>query len=352
MKSVVNHLLIIAFLCGSCNRATQQLQAERNDYTVTFADKSNEKRIDVLVDGDLFTSYQWPDHVYKPILYPIISPGGSTITRGFPLATREGERNDHRHQVGNWLNYGNVNGYDFWGNGHKGEPSPNGGEIRHIAVLDQSTGPGEASLTVSANWVSPAGQELLSEKTTYEFFARDSIRIIDRVTTLTASSDSITFKDTKEGMFGLRVARELELPSKEEVVLTDASGKATNEKDRNNTGVTGNYRSSEGISGEGVWGTRANWMNLYGTIGSDQVSVIIFDHPQNVSYPTWWHARGYGLFAANPLGAKDFTKGGEELNFSLAPGESVTFRYRIAVASGTHLTDSRINALAEEFAKK
>lgn len=351
-SSTVQTLCVVALLCMSCNPSTQHLQDQQRERQVTLEDKSREKRIDVLVDGQLFTSYQWPDHVYKPILYPIISPGGSTITRGFPLATRAGERNDHRHQVGNWLNYGNVNGYDFWGNGHKGQPSPNGGEIRHLSLVDQSTSPGAASLTVRASWVSPTGKELLAEKTHYEFIARDSVRIIDRATTLIATSDSVTFSDTKEGMFGLRVSRQLELPSRDEVILTDASGKARSEKDNNNTGVTGNYRSSEGISGEAVWGTRGRWMNLYGTIGNDRVSVVICDHPKNVSYPTWWHARGYGLFAANPLGAKDFTKGAQELNFALAPGDSVTFRYRIVVASGSHLTDQQINSLADEFAKK
>lgn len=351
MKAAAEKFLFFILFCVSCTTTTQQLQHGRDDHEISFSDKSNEKRIDVLVDGELFTSYQWPAHVYKPVLYPIISAAGSTITRGFPLATREGERNDHRHQVGNWLNYGNVNGYDFWGNGHNGQRSPNGGEIRHIAIEEQSSGQGKASLSAKASWLDPEGKELLSEKTVYEFIARDSIRIIDRITTLTAT-DSVRFNDTKEGMFGLRVARQLELPSGDEVVLTDASGKARNEKDKSNTGVTGNYRSSEGISGEAVWGTRARWMNLSGTIGGEKVSVVISDHPQNLSYPTWWHARGYGLFSANPLGAKDFTKGSEEMNFSLAPHDSVTFKYRIVIASGTHLTDSQINLLADEFAKK
>ena len=116
-------------------------------------------------------------------------------------------------------------------------------------------------------------------------------------------------KDTKEGMFGIRVARQLELPSKDKAALIDAQGNLSTVKASANEGVTGNYRSSEGVTGEAVWSTRAKWMDLYGSIGNEKISIVICDHPKNPSYPTYWHARGYGLFAANPFGAKDFTQG-------------------------------------------
>lgn len=352
MNASVKYLVLLTTIFAACKPATTEQHAGAEREKVTFEEHLAEKRIDVLVDGKLFTAYRWPDKVYKPVLFPIISSAGTTITRGFPLEPRENERNDHRHQVGNWLNYGNVNGFDFWGNGHSGERLPKGGEIRHLSIDKKSEGEGEAVLLTRGSWLDPSGNELLSEKTVFHFIARDSLRIIDRITTLkSSSSQAVTFSDTKEGMFGLRVARQLELPSEGEVLLTDASGNASAEK-QPNTGVTGNYRSSEGITGEKVWSTRARWMNLYGSIDDKHVSVMIFDHPKNLSYPTWWHARGYGLFSANPLGAKDFTKGKEQLNFSLPSGDSVTFRYRIAVSSGADLPDAKINELADEFAEK
>lgn len=354
MKLIAPNFFIICFLLVvSCSEKTSDQSQDQADDKISLREDPSQKKVDVLINDKLFTSYRWPDGVYKPVLYPIISSAGSTITRGFPLEPREGERSDHRHQVGNWLNYGNVNGFDFWGNGHTGEKLPNGGEIRHVAIDDKSEGNGEASLTARGSWVDPSGKELLSEKTEFDFISRGPVRIIDRITTLTTTdSQPVIFKDTKEGMFGLRVARQLELPSKEEVTLTDASGNPTTVKKMSNEGVTGNYRSSEGITGDQVWSTRAKWMNLYGTIGEENVAVVICDHPKNLSYPTWWHARGYGLFSANPLGAKDFTKGKEELNFSLSPGDSLTFRYRIVVVSGKVLTDEEINAFSDEFAKK
>jgi hypothetical protein len=158
--------------------------------------------------------------------------------------------------------------------------------------------------------------------------------------------------DTKEGMFGIRVARQLELPSKEDVTLLDSRGNPTKVKALPTDRVSGNYISSEGVSGEAVWGTRARWMNLCGNIADEKISLVICDHPKNKSYPTFWHARGYGLFSANPLGTKDFTKGKEALNFSIPAGKSTTFRYRIIINSGTHLADKEINAYADEFAGK
>ncbi len=102
------------------------------------------------------------------------------------------------------------------------------------------------------------------------------------------------------------------------------------------------------LSGEDVWGTRAKWMKLEGKIGDETISVVICDHPENPNYPTYWHARGYGLFAANPLGVKDFTKGTDSLNYVISAGNSVTFRYRVIITSGVQ-TEQEINALADKF---
>jgi hypothetical protein len=344
----INALLPVILLVAC---STPQKQAHHGQLLpIEFSEHTAQQRIDILVGGKPFTAYRWPDGVYKPILYPLISPKGTTVTRGFPLEPRAGERNDHRHQVGNWLNYGNVNGYDFWGNGHSGERSANGGEIRHVSVEKLEGGDGEGLMITKSSWTDPSGKELLSERTEFHFIARDSIRIIDRITTLTAGREPVHFKDTKEGMFGIRVARELELPSDEEVSVIDQANTSSVVKTSNGS-VTGNYQSSEGITGEKVWSTRAKWMNLSGTIGDEQVSLVICDHPLNINYPTYWHARGYGLFSANPLGVKDFTGGKEELNYTIPPGESLTFRYRIVLAS-QHLTDDAINTYANDFAKK
>jgi hypothetical protein len=158
--------------------------------------------------------------------------------------------------------------------------------------------------------------------------------------------------DNKEGVIAIRVARQLKLPSKDQVIMTDAKGNPTTVKAMSTEGVTGSYRSSEGIKDDAVWSTRGKWMDLNGTINNEKVAIVICDHPQNPGYPTYWHARGYGLFAANPLGWSVFSKGKESLNFSVPAGKSVKFRYRIVIHNGSDLSDEAINALSDEFAKK
>ncbi len=348
VKSLIFLLFILAaFRCG-----VSKVSQDDNSSRISLVKNETERKVDVLVGGKLFTSYRWPVNVYKPILWPVTTSAGTEITRGFPLNPKEGERNDHIHQVGIWLNYGKVNGLDFWGNGHRGVKEPNGGEIKHVSIEKMTEGNGEAVMITNESWLDPAGVQLLAERTEFHFIAKGSLRIIDRLTTLKAGSTAVKFEDTKEGMFGIRVARQLELPSDDMVSLLKADGTLSSQKVKASDGATGNYRSSEGILGSEVWGTRAKWMDLYGNIGTEKISVVVCDHPANQSYPTYWHARGYGLFAANPLGWIDFTNKKEKLDFTLQPGQSTTFRYRVIISSGMHLTDEEINKLAEEFAVK
>jgi hypothetical protein len=89
---------------------------------------------------------------------------------------------------------------------------------------------------------------------------------------------------------------------------------------------------------------------LTGTIGRDTISIAILDHPGNPGYPTYWHARDYGLFAANPLGQHVFSNGKESLHFALEPKQSVTFRYRILVVDGG-LTPDRADREQKAFAQ-
>lgn len=346
-------LLVINSVGFGMSKSDRPYSALPNAQNINFVSHENDKRIDVMIDNKLFTSYIWPDKIFKPVLYPINSAGGNAVTRGFPLNPRSGERVDHPHQVGLWLTYGDVDKLDFWNNSEAiPTDKKNGyGTIKHIRVNKQKGGQGEAILKTTESWVDPSGKELLAENTEYHFIAEGSVRIIDRITTLTATNKTVSLKDNKEGMIGMRVARQLELPSKEELVLTDSKGIPTTVAKMNNKGVTGDYRSSEGITGEAIWSTRAKWMELTGTINSEKIALVIFDHPKNQSYPTYWHARGYGLFAANPLGWNVFSNGKETLNFSIQKGQSSVFRYRILIHSG-NLTDAQINSFADEFAKK
>lgn len=342
-------LISLSSCTGEKEENSEDSMEQKNSVTLVRDDAA--KKVEVLVDGALFTAYIYPESVAKPVLYPVKSAGGNDITRGFPLENRAGERVDHPHHVGIWFNYGDVNGLDFWNNSDAiPEDKKSGyGSIVHTDILSTKESREGAELEVGADWVGPDGRILLKETTRFVFSADGEKRVIDRITTLTAHGQEVSFTDNKEGMLGIRVARELEHPSDKPEIFTDASGIATEVPTLNNEGVTGMYRSSEGIEGDDVWGTRGKWVNLFGEIKGEKLSMAIIDHPQNPGYPTYWHARGYGLFAANTLGQKAMSEGKEELNFKLADGESVTFRYRIVVNSGSSLTDEALNQESEKL---
>lgn len=312
-------------------------QTPRGDQQgVTVLRNDAEQRVDVMIDGKPFTSYIYPTTVKKPALFPLRTAKGTIITRGFPLAPRPGERADHPHHVGAWFNYGNLNGIDFWGNSDA-MPAENAkklGTIRHRAVKEIVNGKDRSELAVTADWIVHDGSTLLREDTRFIFRAGKDMRAVDRITTWKALDKRVVFSDTKEGAFAIRVARSLEHPAKEPEVFTDSRGEPTKVPILDNKGVTGLYRSSEGKTGDDVWGTRARWVTLTGTIENEPVTLAILDYPKNVGHPTYWHARGYGLFSANPFGQKDFSNGREVLNFTLEPRQTVTFRHRILILSG------------------
>jgi hypothetical protein len=297
-----------------------------------------ERRVDVLVGGEPFTAYIWPERLAKPVLFPIRTAGGTLVTRGFPLEPRPGERVDHPHHVGLWLNYGDVNGVDFWNNSEALAPDEAAkmGTIHHRAINRAEGGPEGGTLEVDADWVMPDGSTVLKETTTFVFRGTEETRTIDRLTRLVVPTDGtrVLFADNKEGVLGLRVTRALEAPSDEPELFTDASGRPTSVPVLNNEGVNGVYASSEGLEGGAVWGTRARWVALAGRVEDEDVVLLILDHPANPGHPTYWHARGYGLFAANPLGQQVFSEGREELNLTLAPGEETVFRHRFVVFPG------------------
>jgi hypothetical protein len=223
------------------------------------------------------------------------------------------------------------------------------GTIRHRSVEKAKGGAGEGELEVSSAWLMPDGSVVLRENTRYLFRAAGDWRSIDRITTLTAGDKPVSFKDNKEGVLGLRVTRALEEPSDKPEVFTDAQGRATKVPTMDNKGVNGVYLSSEGKKGGAVWGTRGRWTVLRGTVEGEPVTLGILDHPGNPGFPTYWHARGYGLFAANPLGQAALSDGKERLDFALEPGATARFRHRILIASGT-LTPEQAEARYQEFA--
>jgi hypothetical protein len=353
MKTYLLSALSIAVIMGcgeKKEKSTTPPPVEKKQAMVEVVSKEADKKVDILIDGKVFTSYIYPSTIKKPVLWPVVTSGGNEVTRNFPMKNKAGERVDHPHHVGIWLNYGDVNGLDFWNNSDAipAENADKYGTILHQSIKNTKSGEGQGSLETTSVWNDINGNTLLDESSQFVFKADGDVRVIDRTTTLTAKGQKVTFTDNKEGMFAIRVTRELELPSDKAMELSDSHGVITKVASPDNSSVTGDYLSSEGITGEDVWATRAKWMKLAGKLNGEDIALVIIDHPKNVGYPTYWHARSYGLFSANTLGQKIFSKGETELNFALEAGESVTFKYRFAVISGA-IPEGKIEELTNSF---
>ncbi|MGZ8557388.1 MAG: DUF6807 domain-containing protein [Chitinophagaceae bacterium] len=318
-----------------------------------IAERKERKQVDILYNDKLLTAYCYFDSSFKPILFPVNTTDGITVTRGYPLQIVAGERTDHPHHTGIWLNYESVNGLDFWNNSTAISPEKRNhyGTITHQKIINKQVNGHQASLTVAAKWIRPDGKTLLNEQTFFNFSVLANNFIIDRITTLTATDTTVVFRDVKDGMFAIRVARELELPSREQSNYVDDKGNVTTVPLSGND-VTGMYYSSTGLKGDSVWSSKGKWAMLTGKKENKNITIGIIDHPANIGYPAYWHARGYGLFSINPLGRKIFSNGKEELNFSLARGQSTTFRYRVVIHSGSFLTAAEMNKFSEDFEKR
>lgn len=346
MRNSIKYFAAIFFILF----CTKDIAAQQKLPVTIVPQKEN--RYDILIGGKPFTSFLFPSTIEKPVLYPVYAANGTAVTRGFPLNPQAGDPTDHPHHIGIWLNFENVNGLDFWNNSYAipANKKAQYGWIKtdqKVMTTNGTTG----VLRYTANWTNQANKVLAKETTRLEFSGNTRQRIIDRITTITADT-VLLFTDAKDGLLGFRLAHALQIPTDKDQKFTDDKGNVTIVKGGTDSIANGNYVSSEGKYGDSVWSTRGRWCKVFGKMGNDSVSVVIIDHPLNPNYPTFWHARGYGLFAANPLGEKIFTNGATAKNLQLQKGESVTFRYRIVIDNGgTTIANKQIEQLTTSFGK-
>lgn len=288
-------------------------------------------KISITVDGkhesDLFLAAP------KPYLHPLRSASGKIVSRMFPMAKREGELEDHPHHRGFFYAHGDVNGVDFWAN-EVSYKRDNLGVIELIKVENTESGANHGLLRARFSWKSPKGEVLLEEDRTMVFHKAPGKRIIDVDLQLTAKAD-VSFGDTKEGTFALRTAPEFELAGNPRApALPKRTGRMVN---------------SNGVEGKDIWGKRAPWVDYSATVEGEKLGIAIMEHPDNPRYPTYWHARDYGLFALNPFGVRDFERN-KALDgaMKMTPGQSVRFRYRILIHEGDE-KDAGIAGLYEQY---
>jgi hypothetical protein len=349
-NSCILRVLFILVFFGSFMILNAQSNKEKGVKLIRTDEKH---KVDVFVNGSLFTSYQYPENIEKPFLFPVYSPDGSVITRGYPIEPRKGERVDHPHHIGIWFNHGNVNGLDFWNNSSSVPANRKDlyGHIVHQKIVKAESGK-KGTLEVVLNWDDNKGNTLLTENTRYIFSGDKNSRTIDHISTLTAVNGPVTIGESKEGMFAIRVDRVFEMPSNESLIFTDDKGNPTTVKATDNTGVTGMYYSSKGLKGDAVWGTRNDWVILSGFKNNVPITMGIFDNVKNPGYPAYAHARGYGLFSLNNFGQNSYDPKQEKRSYIIEKGKSVTLYHRFYVQSGSELTPDKANKIFKEFLKE
>jgi hypothetical protein len=269
----------------------------------------------VKIDGQPFAEYLIKSGS-KPIVWPIYGPSGKLMTRSWPMdpsVATEKDR-DHIHQRSLWFTHGDVNGIDFWSEGK--------GRIEHREFTKKSGGE-EAVIGTINDWVSPKGEKVLEDERTFTFGGDKETRWIDVDVVLKATEGPVVFGDTKEGSFGVRVPSSIRVDTKKGGQIVNSDGKQ--DKD--------------------AWGQPAAWVDYHGPVDDETIGIAIMNHPSSFRYPTHWHVRTYGLFAANPFGLADFTGGKEKGEYTLPKGESLHLRYRVLLHKG----DEREGHVAEAF---
>lgn len=294
-------------------------QAPRAAAGVEFAPTSA-GRIEVSVDGDLFTAYNFGPELARPNLHPLIGHGGRHYTRDYPMADGpEGESRDHPHHRSVWVAHGDVNGTDNWSEleGH--------GRTVHRAFTRQESGPVAGVLQAQGQWVTAAGAPLLEERRTMTFYNLPAEwRCFDLDVTLQPSGGDVRFGDTKEGgLCAVRLATSMD---------AKLDGRIEN--------------SYGGLQEHETWGKPAHWCDYSGPVHGDIVGLAIFDHPTSFRHPTYWHVRDYGLMTANPFGLSHyFEDPARDGSYVLPAGETMSLRYRLYL----HLGDAAAGAVAEKY---
>ena len=211
---MIRAIFLISILSITMSYCEGQPKATEDDESsVAFINDTVNNKIDVKINGAHFTSYLYDKSLPKPVLFPLITSSEKTLTRGFPIDPKPGERVDHPHHMGHWFNYGDVNGLDFWNNSNAipKEKIQGYGKIVHAEIVNINHEKG--SIETRSEWQTINGDPILEESTVFTFSQKADTRIIERKTILKALTD-VSFKDNKEGVFGVRVTRAMELPSK------------------------------------------------------------------------------------------------------------------------------------------
>lgn len=276
--------------------------------------EKNAQGVTVKIDGKPFTEYLIKAG-HSPAMWPLIGPTGKPVTRSYPFteASKDGT-NDHPHHQSFWFTHDKVNGINFWAANKNDDKQDSGAHIAHRDFVDVSSTGDTAKIVTRNDWMDGDKRVCEDERTMVFGKGPADSRWIDFTITIKATDGDVTFGDTKEGSFALRVADSMRVDAKQ----------------------GGHIVNSDGKENVAAWGLPARWVDYTGPVEGETVGIAIMSHPKSFHPLPRWHVRTYGLFAANPFGQKDFpdqaaAKQGE---YTLKKGDSITLRYRVLLHRG------------------
>jgi hypothetical protein len=306
-------------------------------------------RVRVEIGGQLFTEYIFGDGATRPYCYPVLAADGTPMTRNFPMKKVEGEDTDHPWHRSLMFAHSMVNGVDFWneGSGDKGKSPEQKGKTVHDKIVEATSG-NVGTLHTRDNWVAPDGKIVCTDERKISFHATAKARMIDYEVTLHApTNEPVIMGDNKDGTMAIRLAQWMTMPHKSQGGGAKITG-ATNDV-QSASASHGHIVCSTGFRDGEVWGKRADWADYYSEQDGKIYGVAIFDHPENLRHPTWWMARDYGLFGANPFGQHDYENLKDQPHigdYTIPAGGSLTLRYRFYFHNG----DEKTAKIAEHYA--
>jgi hypothetical protein len=274
----------------------------------------SQRGVVVKIDGKLFTEYLTKAG-HAPALWPVIGPTGKPVTRAYPLgpAAKDGTH-DHPHHQSLWVTHDRVNGINFWGANIDDKRGDSGPHIAHREFVAIQGGRDAAQITVRNDWMNGEKRVCKDERTIRFGSEPNGNRSIDCSITIKATDGDVTFGDTKEGTFALRVADSMRVDAKQ----------------------GGHIVNSEGLENDVAWGMPARWVDYTGPVENETVGIAMMSHLKSFRPVPRWHVRTYGLFAANPFGQKEFPhpEAAKQGAYTIKKGDSIMLRYLVYLHLG------------------
>jgi len=264
-------------------------------------------------DGRELTRYHFGSGLVRPFWYPIVAPGGQTLTRmGHPH-----DPNSHRHHYSVWISHNKINGVDFWADG-------TGAKIVCRQVLQYEDGDEEASMVSLNAWQDKEGKPQLLERRRTAVrpwplgsvapsgkdrpeAAGDWLMVVD-LQLESPGAAPVVLEQTPFGMIGVRMAKT--------IGVHDGGGRILN--------------SAGQVNESQVFRKPARWVDYSGPVaqrGADVVSagITLMDHPSNPGHPTPFHVREDGW-----MGVSLTLRG----SLKILPGQPLRLRYGLWVHRG------------------